>query len=147
MINPKLIVAAGVLFGLAVGAAGTGFVWVGTGDAAPISSSASDPVPGAGVVPGSRGTNSSGQTFGQNLDPTFTTGTELVEAIASNGKLGYVYASELRKTATPAASPEAARAANNNRAVVIGVYLTDGVTRIGDFVMSPSIVTEIGAEK
>ena len=147
MINPKLIVVAGVVLGLAVGGAGTGFVWMGSAvNAAPIVTSTNDPVPGDGVVPGSRGTNAAGQSFGQNLDPTFATGPELVEAIASNGKLGYVYASELRKAATPVASPKAA-AASSSTTVVIGVYLTDGITRIGDFIMSPGIATEAGAEK
>lgn len=147
MVNPKLIVTAGVLLGLMVGAAGTGFVWVGSAGAeTPSASSPTGPVPGEGVVPGSRGTNDAGQSFGQNLDPTFATGPELVEAIASNGTLGYVYASELRKAAAPAASPEAALA-EASRTVVVGVYLTDGATRVGDFVISPGAAVETGGEK
>lgn len=82
--------------------------------------------------------NERGQTYG-------STGAgeapDLTAVIATNGRQGYVYAHELADaTGSPLSftSPEEAlrwqedRAA---RAVIVPVYLSDGVTRVGDFVV------------
>lgn len=75
-------------------------------------------------------TNASGQTYGAiNLHGT----PDLVAVIATDGRQGYVYASQLNPP--PPASPAAALAqqAANTKGEYIPVYESDGTTVIGRF--------------
>lgn len=78
-------------------------------------------------------TNASGQTYGvdggQAGSPVHE--PDLVAVQATNGKLGYVYASQLDGP-TPT-SPAQAVAENNQPARTIPVYESDGKTMIGQF--------------
>lgn len=79
------------------------------------------------------GTNASGQTYGtdggQGGSPVHE--PDLIAVQATNGKLGYAYASQLNGP-TPT-SPAPAVADNNLPARVIPVYESDGKTQIGQF--------------
>jgi hypothetical protein len=84
----------------------------------------------ASVTLGTWKTNANGQTYGvQNANGT----PDLVAAEATNGCMGYVYASQM--TRPPPASPAEALAeqAANTKGVFIPVYESDGTTVIGRF--------------
>ncbi|HEX3897945.1 MAG TPA: hypothetical protein VHW74_02145 [Mycobacteriales bacterium] len=77
-------------------------------------------------------TNASGQTYGvanSNGTPT------LIAAIATNGKTGYIYATDL-KAAQPMATSPAQAATMRPVATSIPVYDSDGQTVIGKFVIN-----------
>jgi hypothetical protein len=82
--------------------------------------------------------NDRGQTYGSS-----GTGEEpdLIAVVATNGHQGYVDADELADATGSSlkfASPEEALRWQDERtvrAVVVPVYLSDGVTRVGDFVV------------
>ncbi|WP_159698779.1 hypothetical protein [Arthrobacter sp. 18067] len=95
-------------------------------------------------------TNARGQTFGsiseidgQPVEP------DLIQALATNGTVGYVDDDALKAaTGHPSQfkSPEEAlrwQEANGNKTTVIPVYESDGVTRVGEFVIQPSEGEEI----
>lgn len=82
--------------------------------------------------------NDRGQTYGSSgagEEP------DLVAVVATNGRQGYVDADELADATGSSlnfASPEEALRWQDERAVkvvVVPVYLSDGVTRVGDFVV------------
>lgn len=90
-------------------------------------------------------TNQKGQTYGsitvvgqQEVEP------DLISALATNGKLGYVNNTELKAASghpSQFKSPADAikwQNANGKRAVSIPVYEEDGVTKVGQFVLKPS---------
>ncbi|MFJ5958001.1 hypothetical protein ACIQC5_18850 [Paenarthrobacter sp. NPDC092416] len=90
-------------------------------------------------------TNERGQTYGsitivdqQEIEP------DLINALATNGELGYVANTELKAASGHPSqfhSPAEAlrwQEANGNRAVNIPVYEADGVTKVGQFVIKPS---------
>lgn len=54
------------------------------------------PTPATGVKPGSDGINEAGVTYGYDAGPT-QPHPDLVEAIATNGLIGYYYAADLEK--------------------------------------------------
>lgn len=81
--------------------------------------------------------NDNGLTYGSSADAT-SPGNEpdLIQAMATNGKSGYVYRTDL--TPPEPASPEEAVAQNalNDEPKVISVYEQDGATVIGEFVLA-----------
>ena len=96
----------------------------------PLERSYDAPAPAPGVSPGTAGFNNSGQDYGplDGVDqPT------LVEAIATNGQIGYVYAQDLigPQVEGPMTPEKAATTQSAGR--MIPVYLQDGVTQIGEF--------------
>ena len=87
------------------------------------------PLPAESVYP----MNASGDTFGPNKplveDP------DLMSVMATNGKIGYSYRTELLGSHQPPGTPEEAVASNERslRGYTIPVYESDGVTQIGVF--------------
>jgi hypothetical protein len=87
------------------------------------------PLPAESVYP----TNASGDTFGPNKplveDP------DLMAVMATNGKVGYCYRTDLGGSHQPPGTPEEAVAGNEAtlRGRMIPVYESDGVTQIGVF--------------
>ncbi len=78
-------------------------------------------------------TNAKGESYGvANQDGT----PDLVAVIATNGKQGYAYNDELNDTANLPRTP--ADAANYHPGVrTVPVYEEDGITQIGEFVITP----------
>ena len=75
------------------------------------------------------GVNATGQTYGianQNGTP------DLVAVVATNGRTGYVYATQL--TSPAPTSPSQAIAENNSPPKTLTVYESDGKTPIGKFI-------------
>ena len=83
--------------------------------------------------------NEQGQSYGSAVAPDRPEKEpDLIQAEASNGRIGYVFASDLMGY-TPK-SPEEAAMANeiNARNNVIPVYESDGKTKIGEITLVPS---------
>jgi hypothetical protein len=81
--------------------------------------------------------NANGQTYGSLLKSTSSaTDPDLVQAIATNGEAGYVYASELNPAAPSSPAAALAQQAANKTAQYIPVYEQDGTTVIGQFEVS-----------
>jgi hypothetical protein len=76
--------------------------------------------------------NERGQTFGSSAGVAHADEPDLIEAIATNGKIGYVEKADLYGPEPE--SPEAA-AANLPEDRTIAVYESDGVTVIGEFIV------------
>ena len=133
----KWVAIAGVVLGVVLGGtiASVGILPLLAADA-PESPALREAIPGEGVTPGSHGVNSAGETYGQTDDPTYEDAPDLIEAIGTNGIIGYVRASELRQATAPAGSLEEAR--DGSQALVLPVYLSDGTTRIGEFLAGGS---------
>lgn len=84
--------------------------------------------------------NDRGLTYGATAEDG--TDPDLILAEANNGLLGYVYREDLMGPAYM--SPQEAYAAirqNAGEARVINVYKTDGVTVIGEFILTPGTET------
>lgn len=127
-----IAIGAALVVGVALGAAGVGFVFHPTvASEKPSAEPEATPV-SQDVIPGSTGTNESGQTYGPLVDLTFESGPDLFEAYASNGKIGYVKTAELAALVAPPASPEIA-AAGGQKDVYLNVYAVDGKTVIGQY--------------
>lgn len=139
-----LLVAAA---GLAVGAGATGFTIAGILPTTTVSdfgpAAYETPTPAEGVVVGSSGTNENGETYGQWRDSS-EPAPDLIEAIATNGWIGYMRATEYFAATAPARSLEEAMNEYGHDDIVIGVYLTDGVTQVGTYTIfgSRSVVIE-----
>ncbi|WP_425836916.1 hypothetical protein [Microbacterium sp. PA5] len=98
------------------------------------------PAPARGVQPGSHGTNDAGLTYGYDAGPTEPL-PDLVEAIATNGQIGYYYAKDLAEVLQPPADLDPNEVADQSHGVLtIPVYLTDGVTQIGEYPILPATV-------
>jgi hypothetical protein len=79
-------------------------------------------------------TNANGQTYGSELSSTSSaTDPDLVEVIATNGKTGYAYSSQLNPPAPPSPAAAASQEAANTAGDYIPVYAQDGITVIGEF--------------
>ncbi|CAI9394023.1 hypothetical protein [Microbacterium sp. T2.11-28] len=110
---------------------------------APVPRAYETPTPARGVQPGTRGTNEAGLTYGYDAGPSEPL-PDLVEAIATNGQIGYYYANDLAKVLQPPADLDPNAAADQSpEAVTIPVYLTDGVTQIGEYPILPATVEAI----
>jgi hypothetical protein len=96
-----------------------------------------EPSPAEGVTPGSTGTNENGQTFGQWGE---SVEAALVEAIATNGQIGYVYAKDLAGPEVEGSLTPEKAAQLQPAARLIPVYLEDGVTQIGEFKVGAAII-------
>lgn len=80
--------------------------------------------------------NASGLTLGSELDATTpASAPDLIEAYATNGKLGYVMKKDLHPAGPT--SPTGALQANRARSTNITVYKSDGKTVIGVFQIDP----------
>ncbi len=78
--------------------------------------------------------NSNGQTYGSLLNSTSSASDpELVQVIATNGKTGYVYSSQLNPPAPASPSAAIAQEEANTAGLFIPVYAQDGTTVIGQF--------------
>ena len=76
--------------------------------------------------------NAHGQTYGvQNQHGV----PDLIAAIATNGRAGYVYSAELQHAEGTPTTPAQAIAGNNRRPSTITVYQSDGHTPIGTFIV------------
>lgn len=83
-------------------------------------------------------TNPSGLTYGSGLGVRASNQEpELIEAIATNGQVGYVKRGDLASAHTLAANPQAALAQQSASvpSTTIPVYQVDGKTQIGVFVI------------
>ncbi|MEU5539965.1 ATP-dependent Lon protease [Streptomyces sp. NPDC020362] len=83
--------------------------------------------------------NRQGQTYGSSMDATMLQNEpDLMQAYATNGKVGYVKRVDLESEPNPKSPQEAlaaqAKLAGESRA--ISVYAVDGITKIGVFVAS-----------
>jgi len=87
------------------------------------------PLPAESVYP----MNASGDTFGPNKP--LVEEPDLMAVMATNGKVGYCYRTELVGSHQPPGTPEEAVAGNEAtlRGRMIPVYESDGVTQIGVF--------------
>lgn len=82
-------------------------------------------------------TNANGQTYGSLQDSTSSaTDPHLIQAIATNGKTGYVYASQLNAAGPASPAQALARQAATTTPQYIPVYAQDGTTVIGQFEVS-----------
>lgn len=120
MPRPKTIAAAGasLVAGLL---AGTLLLGHATAADAP----SQQPTPGFGV-------NTSGQTYGSSAGVSHEDEPDLIEAIATNGEIGYVSKSDLYGD-QPKAPEQAATEKLSDR--IIPVYASDGTTVVGEFVV------------
>ncbi|MGO2519978.1 MAG: hypothetical protein ACTH8F_07645 [Microbacterium sp.] len=86
-------------------------------------------------------TNASDQTYGSAKNATHDSEPDLIQAIATNGKTGYVKKVELDDTSGQPTNPEEAVAYMQSKSYLnartITVYESDGKTEIGEFVISP----------
>lgn len=91
-------------------------------------------------------TNADGQAYGSELDaPSPDQLPDLIYAIATNGKYGYVRRDDLHPSAQPT-SPEEAIAQNSDQPREIPVYETDGKTQIGTYVVQAGQIEEEAAQ-
>ncbi len=86
--------------------------------------------------------NERGQTYGSSaLAATYEDEPDLIQAAATNGKVGYLSRDEMRAVdGSHVKTPEEAlawQAAHGNETHVLPVYALDGVTVIGHFVIEP----------
>lgn len=131
----------GLVAGVVIGASLLGATILPSASETPVSQATV--VPADGVVPGSTGENAAGQTFGPATDAAFTDGPDLIEALATNGLIGYVSATALADATGPA--PSLAEAlASKSEPIELPVYLADGKTEIGVFLVEPPVVVETG---
>lgn len=78
------------------------------------------------------GVNARGQTYGvQNQHGV----PDLIAAIATNGRSGYVHSAELQRAEGTPTTPAQAIAGNNLRPSTITVYESDGHTPVGKFIV------------
>jgi hypothetical protein len=92
--------------------------------------------PGQGPTPkpGTWPTNARGQTYGSSGQANAVTGEpDLIAAIATNGKTGYVLRTDMELP--PPANPSEAVARNTAPPRTIPVYQSDGLTQIGVFII------------
>jgi hypothetical protein len=87
--------------------------------------------------------NAKGLSYGSIASaPSEDAAPDLVLVVASNGKNGYAYETDLAKAeGSGFTTPEEAlawQAANAGKSQSVPVYQSDGVTVIGDFVVSSS---------
>jgi len=90
------------------------------------------------------GKNAAGQTYGLIASAAAASQSpDLVLVVATNGKQGYVTASDLATAeGTGFSSPQEAlawQAAQNGQSQSIPVYKSDGTTRIGDFTLEVTV--------
>lgn len=107
----------------------------GASAASPSAAATSYP-PGQGPTPkpGTWPTNARGQTYGSSGQANAEPGEpDLIEAIATDGKTGYVLRTEMELP--PPANPSEAAARNTAPPRTIPVYQSDGLTQIGVFVI------------
>lgn len=134
-----LAAAGAAVVGLFVGA-GAGAMWgVGNPSVGKLKPS-STPVPHFSV-----GVNAKGQTFGSLLGASNP--PDLVQVVATNGQTGYVYYAQLQSSSGgDVTSPQEAVAWDQQLAssapISIPVYLSDGTTKIGSFLISGGAATQ-----
>lgn len=135
---------AALLAATLLGGATIGLVGVGMAHASGASNRSQQP---GAVYP----KNAHGLTYGSAANAN-SPGNEpdLIKVVASNGKEGYVYRTQLEPQTTPtnpaqAVAQQQARAANAVKA--IPVYAADGTTVIGSFVMSNSVTATTSTAK
>ncbi len=145
----RSIVAGAVLAGaLSVGAvAGSAYAQVPELLAPWGVSSASD----ASAMPApSYEENADGLTYGSALEaPTPALEPDLIEAVATNGKLGYILKTDLdaangSDAAESFSSPEEAlawQATQGGKTTTVPVYDVDQTTVVGEFLIVPSVAT------
>jgi hypothetical protein len=79
--------------------------------------------------------NAKGQSYGSSaLSKTPADDPDLILVVATNGREGYAYSSELNGE-LPKSPADAARVSAANKGRAIPVYQSDGVTRVGEFVI------------
>jgi hypothetical protein len=78
--------------------------------------------------------NSNGQTYGSLLNSTSSaTDPDLVQVIATNGKTGYAYSSQLDPPAPSSPATAVAQQNADTAGTYVPVYAQDGTTVIGQF--------------
>ena len=121
-----LVAGAGLVLGVGASVAATGSPGA-SADQRPVQSVQTHQFP----------RNASGLTFGSELDAaTPADAPDLIQAYASNGKLGYVKGSDL-VLASPTSPQAALKAQEAAKSRVITVYSEDGRTPIGVFEIAP----------
>lgn len=87
-------------------------------------------------------TNARGQTYGVATD-VLEDDPDLIKAEATNGRVGYVLSADLLGPAfsSPQEASGYSAAVAARGGVTIPVYESDGATVVGEFVMSPGLVT------
>lgn len=80
--------------------------------------------------------NARGMTYGSALNATsLTNEPNLIEAIGTNGKIGYVRAADLNPPESSGPAQAMAQQQSGESSRVIPLYASDGVTVIGQFVL------------
>lgn len=74
--------------------------------------------------------NDAGETYGIESDELVP---DLIQAEATNGRIGYVRRTELDAASGPPATSPAGASTSTPQAAIIDVYLNDGVTVVGEF--------------
>ena len=86
--------------------------------------------------------NKSGQTYGSAEGMSFDSAPDLIAAVTSDGKSGYVRRVDVLREVAPPKNPASALEQMNSRKAagprVMPVYLSDGTTRIGVFEIGDS---------
>lgn len=114
--------------------------------AASSSAAATSYPPGQGPTPkpDTWPTNARGQTYGSSGQANTVTGEpDLIAAIATNGKTGYVLRTDMELPAP--ANPSEAVARNTAPPTTIPVYQTDGLTQIGVFIIDGTGPTAVSS--
>ena len=118
------------------GAVLAGGLAVGVGVAVASGSGPSPAAPGGAAVT-HWPVNAHGLTFGSGRDAVSPNDEpDLIKAIATNGKVGYVLRTDLEESPATPQQALALQAAHAGRDQVIPVFLSDGVTKIGVFVIT-----------
>lgn len=129
----SIVIALGIVLGVAVGFGGATLAFATADDDSPSSTQKATEWP----------TNAEGLTYGSALDAVSAEDEpDLILAVATNGNVGYVLATDLdgEEPQTPEEAI-AQQAANAGKSRTIPVCEADGTTVIGHFVISPGRVT------
>lgn len=153
-ISRRLAVTAGSTALVVFMAAGGAVAGSTLGSSVPENAGVPDPAPTAAAVaaavpePGTTSykTNAQGLTYGSELDAATPADVpDLILAIATNGKEGYVLKGDLypQLPTSPAEAIAWQKEQNATRSVTrIPVYAQDGVTVIGEFEITPPVELE-----
>jgi len=119
------ITKLGMIGGALVGGVLTGIIGFGLANASPAYYSASPPT---------YKLNARGQTYGSGVGVSkISQEPDLMQAVGTNGKVGYVYSSELYGSQPK--TPQQAVALDSQGPRTIPLYASDGKTVIGSFVI------------
>jgi uncharacterized iron-regulated membrane protein len=137
-----MVVGAAVVLGLVVGVTGASIALAGSSKGAASDTNVMQQAPGGPAATPTTDwpKNAQGQTYGSAAEATSPQDEpDLILAEATNGRVGYVLRTDLEGP-TPTTPQEALseQAAQAGKDQAIPVYLSDGTTKIGVFIVSHS---------